>query len=149
MGRVDRINDFEYDLFVRPDLANPRFRFWFNFTIENVQSGQVRLCRLIFLLSYNSFFHVNTLENFVEHRKSWKKLPTFLRWLHSSHSIDIEIQMVNIVKFSDVDIAEKNTVGLTSMNSILVLLYLCNTGIVFQRNMYFTTAVLTTDCDLS
>ena len=41
LGRVDRINDFEYDLFVRPDVANPRFRFWFNFTIENVQEGQV------------------------------------------------------------------------------------------------------------
>ena len=41
LGRVDRINDFEYDLFVRPDVANPRYRFWFNFTIENVQQGQV------------------------------------------------------------------------------------------------------------
>jgi hypothetical protein len=43
LGRVDRINDFEYDLFVRPDSANPRFRLWFNFTIENVQENQVIL----------------------------------------------------------------------------------------------------------
>lgn len=41
LGRVDRVSDFEYDLFVRPDCANPRFRLWFNFTIENVQQGQV------------------------------------------------------------------------------------------------------------
>ena len=41
LGRVDRINDFEYDLFVRPDSANPRYRLWFNFTIENVQENQV------------------------------------------------------------------------------------------------------------
>ena len=27
LGRVDWINEFEYDLFVRPDTCNPRYRF--------------------------------------------------------------------------------------------------------------------------
>ncbi|XP_078574073.1 cytosolic carboxypeptidase 6-like isoform X2 [Branchiostoma floridae x Branchiostoma japonicum] len=40
LGRVDYITEFEYDLFIRPDTCNPRFRVWFNFTVENVMVGQ-------------------------------------------------------------------------------------------------------------
>lgn len=40
LGRVDYISDFEYDLFIRPDTCNPRFRIWFNFTVENVKQDQ-------------------------------------------------------------------------------------------------------------
>lgn len=41
LGRVDYISDFEYDLFIRPDTCNSRFRIWFNFTVENVKQEQV------------------------------------------------------------------------------------------------------------
>ncbi|XP_023345018.1 cytosolic carboxypeptidase 6 [Eurytemora carolleeae] len=44
LGRVDFINDYEYDLFIRPDTCNPRYRFWFNFSVENVHVDQ----RIIF-----------------------------------------------------------------------------------------------------
>ncbi|XP_069127054.1 cytosolic carboxypeptidase 6-like [Argopecten irradians] len=40
LGRVDYITEYEYDLFIRPDTCNPRFRVWFNFTVENVKSDQ-------------------------------------------------------------------------------------------------------------
>ncbi|XP_059174977.1 cytosolic carboxypeptidase 6-like [Physella acuta] len=40
LGRVDYITETEYDLFIRPDTCNPRFRVWFNFTVENVKSDQ-------------------------------------------------------------------------------------------------------------
>ena len=40
LGRVDYISDFEYDLFVRPDTCNARFRVWFNFTVRNASSYQ-------------------------------------------------------------------------------------------------------------
>ena len=46
LGRVDFISEFEYDLFIRPDTCNPRFRFWFNFVVDNVRSDQ----RVIFNL---------------------------------------------------------------------------------------------------
>ena len=46
IGRVDYISDFEYDLFIRPDTCNPKFRVWFNFTVENTVEGQ----RVIFNL---------------------------------------------------------------------------------------------------
>uniref|UniRef100_A0A8D2NN04 Cytosolic carboxypeptidase N-terminal domain-containing protein n=1 Tax=Zosterops lateralis melanops TaxID=1220523 RepID=A0A8D2NN04_ZOSLA len=41
LGRVDHVPEFEYDLFIRPDTCNPRFRVWFNFTVENVKESQV------------------------------------------------------------------------------------------------------------
>uniref|UniRef100_A0A7M4FJF8 Cytosolic carboxypeptidase N-terminal domain-containing protein n=1 Tax=Crocodylus porosus TaxID=8502 RepID=A0A7M4FJF8_CROPO len=41
LGRVDHITEFEYDLFIRPDTCNPRFRVWFNFTVENIKESQV------------------------------------------------------------------------------------------------------------
>ncbi len=40
LGRVDCISSYEYDLFVRPDTCNPRYRVWFNFTVQNVLAGQ-------------------------------------------------------------------------------------------------------------
>ncbi|XP_077038610.1 BEN domain-containing protein 5 isoform X4 [Agelaius phoeniceus] len=40
LGRVDHVTEFEYDLFIRPDTCNPRFRVWFNFTVENVKESQ-------------------------------------------------------------------------------------------------------------
>jgi len=41
LGRVDYISEFEYDLFIRPDTCNPRYRVWFYFTVENVKADQV------------------------------------------------------------------------------------------------------------
>ena len=41
LGRVDYISEFEYDLFIRPDTCNPRYRVWFCFTVENVKADQV------------------------------------------------------------------------------------------------------------
>ncbi|CAL1538014.1 unnamed protein product [Lymnaea stagnalis] len=40
LGRVDYITETEYDLFIRPDTCNPRFRVWFNFTVENARADQ-------------------------------------------------------------------------------------------------------------
>ena len=43
LGRVDYISEFEYDLFIRPDACNPRYRIWFNFVVDNVRQDQVRM----------------------------------------------------------------------------------------------------------
>ncbi|XP_071953635.1 cytosolic carboxypeptidase 6-like [Antedon mediterranea] len=40
LGRADYITEYEYDLFIRPDTCNARFRVWFNFTVENVKQDQ-------------------------------------------------------------------------------------------------------------
>lgn len=41
LGRVDYISEYEYDLFIRPDTCNPKYRVWFNFTVGNTKIGQV------------------------------------------------------------------------------------------------------------
>lgn len=43
LGRIDYITEYECDLFIRPDTCNPRFRVWFNFTVENTKMEQVSL----------------------------------------------------------------------------------------------------------
>jgi hypothetical protein len=43
LGRIDYVNDNEYDLFIRPDTCCPRFRCWFLFTVENVKADQVSI----------------------------------------------------------------------------------------------------------
>lgn len=58
LGRVDMINECEYDLFVRPDTCNPRHRVWFYFAVENALPNQVRfslhLCNI--LSNFANFF---------------------------------------------------------------------------------------------
>lgn len=51
LGRVDYISEFEFDLFIRPDTCNPRFRVWFNFTVENVRETQVSMLLFYIVLS--------------------------------------------------------------------------------------------------
>lgn len=46
LGRVDLVSEFEYDLFIRPDTCSPRYRFWFNFTVDNVKQDQVIFANL-------------------------------------------------------------------------------------------------------
>lgn len=47
LGRADLVGEFEYDLFLRPDTCNPRHRFWFNFTVDNVKQDQVNECQCL------------------------------------------------------------------------------------------------------
>lgn len=43
LGCVVQIDKYNYDLMIRPDVANPRHRLWFNFTVANQLPNQVRL----------------------------------------------------------------------------------------------------------
>ena len=42
LGRVDYVAEYDYDLYLRPDTSNPRHRMWFNFTVDNAKTEQVR-----------------------------------------------------------------------------------------------------------
>lgn len=48
LGRVDLISEYEYDLFIRPDTCNPRFRLWFNFIVDNIRIDQVSQRMLLY-----------------------------------------------------------------------------------------------------
>lgn len=56
LGRADLVGEFEYDLFLRPDTCNPRYRFWFNFTVDNVKQDQVN--GIFTLIHLTHFFYV-------------------------------------------------------------------------------------------
>lgn len=43
LGYVEQIDEYDYDLMIRPDVANPRHRLWFNFTVSNQRPNQVSL----------------------------------------------------------------------------------------------------------
>ena len=56
LGRVDFITENEYDLFVRPDTCNPRVRFWFHFTVDNVQEDQRVIFNIVNLSRTRNLF---------------------------------------------------------------------------------------------
>ena len=41
LGRVDQLSPNEYDLFIRPDTCNPKYRVWFYFSASNAKENQV------------------------------------------------------------------------------------------------------------
>lgn len=76
LGKVDYVSEFEYDLYIRPDLANPRYRVWFNFTIENVRSEQRVVITIVNISKIIYLFH----EGFTPvvrstSRPKWYKIP--------------------------------------------------------------------------
>ena len=56
LGRVDFITNQEYDLFIRPDTANPRARLWFHFTVENTQRDQRVIFNVVNLSKWRTLF---------------------------------------------------------------------------------------------
>uniref|UniRef100_A0A914XYK4 Cytosolic carboxypeptidase N-terminal domain-containing protein n=1 Tax=Panagrolaimus superbus TaxID=310955 RepID=A0A914XYK4_9BILA len=40
LGRVDALTPNEYDLFIRPDTCNPKYRVWFYFSVSNAKPNQ-------------------------------------------------------------------------------------------------------------
>ncbi|KAF5289614.1 hypothetical protein FQR65_LT11805 [Abscondita terminalis] len=76
LGRVDLINEYEYDLYIRPDTCNPRFRFWFNFTVDNVKQDQRVIFNIVNISKYRNIFNEN-LTPVVKSstRPKWQRLP--------------------------------------------------------------------------
>ncbi|XP_045026348.1 cytosolic carboxypeptidase 6 isoform X2 [Daphnia magna] len=85
LGRVDYISEFEYDLYIRSDSCNPRHRFWFNFTIDNVRLDQrvilniVNFSRESTLLSAGLTPLIKSIT-----RPHWERMPTTQVFYHQS-----------------------------------------------------------------
>ncbi|XP_077681506.1 cytosolic carboxypeptidase 6 [Eretmochelys imbricata] len=77
LGRVDHITEFEYDLFIRPDTCNPRFRVWFNFTVENVKESQRVIFNIVNFSKTKSLYR-DGMTPMVKStsRPKWQRLPT-------------------------------------------------------------------------
>ena len=78
LGRVDFITNQEYDLFIRPDTANPRARLWFHFTVENTQRDQRVIFNVVNLSKWRTLF----ADGLTPVVKAWKifEFPAFF-WL--------------------------------------------------------------------
>uniref|UniRef100_A0A3B5KEK2 AGBL carboxypeptidase 4 n=1 Tax=Takifugu rubripes TaxID=31033 RepID=A0A3B5KEK2_TAKRU len=76
LGRVDYISEFEFDLFVRPDTCNPRFRVWFNFTVENVCETQRVIFNVVNFSKTKSLYR-DGMAPVVKStsRPKWQRLP--------------------------------------------------------------------------
>ncbi|XP_073435267.1 cytosolic carboxypeptidase 6 isoform X3 [Dendrobates tinctorius] len=77
LGRVDYISEFEYDLFIRPDTCNPRFRVWFNFTVENVKEYQRVIFNIVNFSKTKSLYR-DGMSPVVKStsRPNWQRLPS-------------------------------------------------------------------------
>ena len=99
LGRVDFINENEYDLFVRPDTCNPRARFWFNFTVENIHINQRVLFNLVNLGKTRSLFRIGmTPVVKSSSRPRWQRIKTSQVYYYTSPEHDE--QMVLSIAFS-------------------------------------------------
>nr|XP_035108867.2 cytosolic carboxypeptidase 6 isoform X5 [Callithrix jacchus] len=76
LGRVDHVSEFEYDLFIRPDTCNPRFRVWFNFTVENVKESQRVIFNIVNFSKTKSLYR-DGMAPMVKStsRPKWQRLP--------------------------------------------------------------------------
>lgn len=77
LGRVDYITEHEYDLFVRPDTCNPRFRVWFNFTVENVRADQRVIFNIVNFSKTKSLYREG-MSPVVKStsRPKWQRIPS-------------------------------------------------------------------------
>uniref|UniRef100_A0A803VVB1 AGBL carboxypeptidase 4 n=1 Tax=Ficedula albicollis TaxID=59894 RepID=A0A803VVB1_FICAL len=77
LGRVDHVTEFEYDLFIRPDTCNPRFRVWFNFTVENVKESQRVIFNVVNFSKTKSLYR-DGMAPMVKStsRPKWQRIPS-------------------------------------------------------------------------
>lgn len=76
LGRADLVGEFEYDLFLRPDTCNPRYRFWFNFTVDNVKLDQRVIFNIVNISKNRNLFR-DGLTPLVSSsgRPKWQRIP--------------------------------------------------------------------------
>lgn len=93
LGKAELVGDFEYDLFLRPDTCNPRYRFWFNFTVDNVKQDQKVIFNIVNMVKSRNLFNAG-LTPLVKSssRPKWQRLPKknvfyYRSPLHQNHHV--------------------------------------------------------------
>lgn len=76
LGNVLLVGEFEYDLCLRPDTCNPRYRFWFNFTVDNCKQDQRVIFNIVNMNKSNNLFS-SGMTPLVKSssRPKWQRLP--------------------------------------------------------------------------
>jgi len=76
LGRVDLVNEFEYDVYIRPDTCNPRVRMWFNFTIDNTRVDQRVILNIVNLSKAKNLFELGMTPLIRStSRPKWQRIP--------------------------------------------------------------------------
>lgn len=108
LGRIDYVSEFEYDLYIRSDSCNPRHRFWFNFTIDNVRLDQV--CNILLPYSQSIIFsdHLGLYplielfsESHFEHNKFFSRINLTKCWSNPTDQIHHTTSMVLYYRNTD------------------------------------------------
>ncbi|CAH8497848.1 unnamed protein product [Dicrocoelium dendriticum] len=76
LGKVEAISYYEYDLHIRADTCNPKYRVWFNFTVEN-SSHQQRVIFNIVNFSKTKSLYREGMSPLVRSssRPNWIRIP--------------------------------------------------------------------------
>nr|XP_018914679.1 PREDICTED: cytosolic carboxypeptidase 6 [Bemisia tabaci] len=86
LGRVDLINEYEYDLFIRPDTCNPRLRFWFNFAVDNARIDQHVIFNIVNISKKRNCFQLGMTPLIKStSRNKWQRMPN--KFVHYHRSI--------------------------------------------------------------
>eukprot|EP00698_Gefionella_okellyi_P002295 TRINITY_DN12107_c0_g1_i1.p1 TRINITY_DN12107_c0_g1~~TRINITY_DN12107_c0_g1_i1.p1 ORF type:complete len:435 (-),score=66.82 TRINITY_DN12107_c0_g1_i1:93-1397(-) len=77
LGHVEAVSDAEYDLSIRPDTNNSKFRVWFYFSVSNVKAGQRVLLNIINFSKTKSLYREG-MSPLVRSssRKDWERMPS-------------------------------------------------------------------------
>ena len=77
IGGVTRVNEAEFDLSIRPDTNNPRFRLWFYFRVRNARAGQRVLFNVVNLCKTRSLYRDGMAPCFrTSFSPKWERLPS-------------------------------------------------------------------------
>lgn len=57
LGFVEQVDEYEYDLMLRPDVTNPRHRLWFNFSVSNQMPNQCVVFNIVNLSENVTLWH--------------------------------------------------------------------------------------------
>ncbi|KAJ9452879.1 Cytosolic carboxypeptidase 6 [Diplonema papillatum] len=76
IGKVQALNEFEYDVSVRPDTNNPHYRVWYYFSVSQVQKGQRAIFHIINGSKTKSLYRLG-MTPLVRStsRPKWERLP--------------------------------------------------------------------------
>ncbi|XP_014670115.1 PREDICTED: cytosolic carboxypeptidase 6-like [Priapulus caudatus] len=76
LGRVDAISEHEFDLFIRPDTCNVRYRVWLYFSVSNTRVNQRVIFNVVNFSKTKSLFREGMTPMVKStSRPKWQKLP--------------------------------------------------------------------------
>ncbi|CAL2033425.1 unnamed protein product [Caenorhabditis brenneri] len=78
LGRVDKVSCSEYDLFIRPDTLNNKYRVWFYFECKNATENQRIIFNIVNFSKQRTLFEMGIAAPVVKSnaQNSWARIPS-------------------------------------------------------------------------